>query len=1273
MEISNPFDPEASISATASGSILLLHNNHTESTYPLDITITSHTKAWNVVWDNARPDDTLRIRSYVPYNVNSTVSFPGYLALTAPSFSGQLAAASVFGFVHGDFNGTLTAGTICGLTVNGNVSGQISAVNDIASGESIGLCIFGDLAAPVTASGAIRLNVYGDVTQNASIISTGSSVNMNVGGSILTNIQATGGISIAAGHFSDGKSPRNAIITNNTICSSQGSIFVSSSMDVLACHIGTGTTNGSISIDAKGSFSGSATISGGNIDVLVAKSVHDAILTILDGDITIRSGLDIGGSFSATGNISMTAGGNISGSISAGAVSTMTADGNISGTISVSGNIDTIQAGLDINSTISATGTISSVKSVQGSISGSIHAAGGIMYPDYYHPDYGITAGIDVAAALTVDAGDLYVSAQRNLTGSITGSANGSLTLFAGYDLQSSVRGGILDTLEAGHDISGASLTATQHIGTLVAGHAILSNINAQATSPAEGWIGAIIAGAHPDNTPYFNTAAGRLGALTIHASGSIGLVAAQAALGYHASIDGTTITSDATIGTLTAASGIHANASAHGSILAINPGTGDLAGSFTAELGNLPTITCNGTISATLTAGGTIGTLTATGNISGTITAGGSIGNIKSGQTIGGPILATGSIGDITAVIGDISTAANITSMSGSIGDVMAGHKISGNISADGSIGDVTLYGTLSGSLKATNGSIGRILSTGDITKDIMSHMNQLLISSGGNVVCNLSATSHITLVTLGDVRGNITTGSGNIDVRAGGSITDAVIVAAGDIYVTAQGNISANVTSKCKSVCEIAKGTISASSVTGATAVALTASKVNDFPILVGGKDIRTTNEGVPKANLADVFERATALVDRLHDLDRTTLQYEKWKAFTELRDIYDAVEQAGVHQTVKAIDDYARHNGIIICPHIKTPRELVNNVIFWEDELGKHVEIPMASGTDPVAEHTFQERISQSVAYGAMSGELAVEVLTRVKQAMLKETNGGRFDSCWLWEDSVVRLAIKALAILNPHTPEDMSQYVDECRRLDGRSVLDRTVFASTDVDSILKLARLRGTDKRSADQNFNDEKVAEIWGNLGLGFAAFYASVSRLRQQSVGELEVVRSGNARAAVEGAEKVEVETKGGASSSNSLPQSPGGWSATEGWRLPVKNGAWSGTPGDSWWKSNKAEVNQATGNRPILFRNGYIDLSFYKSAEYRFANLNGTEADFKLADQQLAIDRGFNSPNAARAWRSRNGLTWHHVEDGHTLQLVPTVLNDIPHQGGASILRGN
>lgn len=91
--------------------------------------------------------------------------------------------------------------------------------------------------------------------------------------------------------------------------------------------------------------------------------------------------------------------------------------------------------------------------------------------------------------------------------------------------------------------------------------------------------------------------------------------------------------------------------------------------------------------------------------------------------------------------------------------------------------------------------------------------------------------------------------------------------------------------------------------------------------------------------------------------------------------------------------------------------------------------------------------------------------------------------------------------------------------------------------------------------------------------------------------------------------------------------------------------------------WKSNLPEVNQLTNTQPVAFQNGYINLGPYQVISYQFpGQLEGTPADFTLADAQLAQDLQLNSANAAKVWRLDNDLTWHHVEDGETLQLVPT-----------------
>jgi hypothetical protein len=129
--------------------------------------------------------------------------------------------------------------------------------------------------------------------------------------------------------------------------------------------------------------------------------------------------------------------------------------------------------------------------------------------------------------------------------------------------------------------------------------------------------------------------------------------------------------------------------------------------------------------------------------------------------------------------------------------------------------------------------------------------------------------------------------------------------------------------------------------------------------------------------------------------------------------------------------------------------------------------------------------------------------------------------------------------------------------------------------------------------------------------------------------------------------------------------------WELPPGWHLPANDGQWTGEPGNSFWQSNIPEVNKMTGNRAILFRNGYIYLSPYTVYSFESEELNGTDNDADKADKELAIILKLNNANAAAKWRWDNDLVWHHLEDWKTLQLVPKLLNDVPHQGGASELR--
>ncbi len=117
--------------------------------------------------------------------------------------------------------------------------------------------------------------------------------------------------------------------------------------------------------------------------------------------------------------------------------------------------------------------------------------------------------------------------------------------------------------------------------------------------------------------------------------------------------------------------------------------------------------------------------------------------------------------------------------------------------------------------------------------------------------------------------------------------------------------------------------------------------------------------------------------------------------------------------------------------------------------------------------------------------------------------------------------------------------------------------------------------------------------------------------------------------------------------------------------------NGSWrGGERGNSTWHPDRntpkgRAVLGATGGRPVKFKNGYPNFSPY--AKHRVGiDMKGTDADFTAARD--AVRTKLNDPN----WETPKGWTWHHNEDGVTMELVPTNLNNnIPHTGGDSLSR--
>jgi len=117
----------------------------------------------------------------------------------------------------------------------------------------------------------------------------------------------------------------------------------------------------------------------------------------------------------------------------------------------------------------------------------------------------------------------------------------------------------------------------------------------------------------------------------------------------------------------------------------------------------------------------------------------------------------------------------------------------------------------------------------------------------------------------------------------------------------------------------------------------------------------------------------------------------------------------------------------------------------------------------------------------------------------------------------------------------------------------------------------------------------------------------------------------------------------------------------------------------GNTPWHSDNQRVNEITGYKPVIYKDGYPVLEPYTQETVYLKKMLGDERDFIPCDRELAkrhrIFKADGTPN--RTWgkdyRDKNGLTWHHHQDGERMQLVPTDLHtNIPHVGGASAARG-
>ena len=130
----------------------------------------------------------------------------------------------------------------------------------------------------------------------------------------------------------------------------------------------------------------------------------------------------------------------------------------------------------------------------------------------------------------------------------------------------------------------------------------------------------------------------------------------------------------------------------------------------------------------------------------------------------------------------------------------------------------------------------------------------------------------------------------------------------------------------------------------------------------------------------------------------------------------------------------------------------------------------------------------------------------------------------------------------------------------------------------------------------------------------------------------------------------------RGGRPPSRSTP--PSGWvKRLPSGRYPA-NYRWAGKvyKGKMW--TPELAKNYPNGVR--FNRSGFPDFGPYAIKTVRFK-------------KGFTGDRGVDDAAANRLFKAPKGYTWHHHQDGHTMQLIPTDLHDaIRHGGGVAVIKG-
>lgn len=105
------------------------------------------------------------------------------------------------------------------------------------------------------------------------------------------------------------------------------------------------------------------------------------------------------------------------------------------------------------------------------------------------------------------------------------------------------------------------------------------------------------------------------------------------------------------------------------------------------------------------------------------------------------------------------------------------------------------------------------------------------------------------------------------------------------------------------------------------------------------------------------------------------------------------------------------------------------------------------------------------------------------------------------------------------------------------------------------------------------------------------------------------------------------------------------------------------------------KPLILEAHNVKGVTYKNGMPDFSPFAVGEVKIDNMSPTpRPNYTAADEAMARKLGVLAEDIS-SWRNYNRFTWHELNDGTTMQLVPTDINTpiFGHAGGCSEIREN